>query len=107
MSRPLTGDCPRGPLSNPGVALREDGDDWAVLLDPETGSTFGLSPVGLLIWECLDGMHSMDDIVEELRKRVEDLPNGASSDVTEFVDRLIQKGLAGFESVGARGKDPR
>lgn len=91
------------PIANPLVVLREEFDEWAVLLDPDTGSTFGLSPVGLFIWKCLDGRHSMDEIVEELKTRVEDLPEEVSSDVIDFVEQLVQRGLAGFDSIGAQG----
>ena len=56
------------PIRNPVVVLREDSDEWAVLLDPDTGSTFGLSPVGLFIWKRLDGQHAPADILSELQK---------------------------------------
>jgi len=35
--------------ANPGVVLREEFDDWAVLFDPDTGESFAVDPVGVFI----------------------------------------------------------
>ncbi len=87
-----------GPMRNPEIVLREDDDEWGVLLDPDTGSTFGLSPVGLFIWTRLDGQHTVADILRELQENVGDLPDEAPSEVSAFVDQLAQRGLVQFVS---------
>ena len=86
------------PMRNPVVVLREDSDEWAVLLDPDTGSTFGLSPVALFIWKRLDGQHAPADILSELQENVKDLPDEAAAHVRDFIEELARKGLTTCEA---------
>jgi SynChlorMet cassette protein ScmD len=84
-------------VANPLMVLREEFDDWALLFDPDTGNAFGLNPVGVLIWKLLDGRHSLEDIEKELRKAADEVPDEAGEHLNEFIQELVQKGLAGFE----------
>ena len=83
------------PLVNPYVLLREEFDDWAVLFDPDTGHGFGLSPTGVFVWQLLDGQHTVDAVVEEVRGHAEGVPHDVGEHVRAFVDVLITHGLAG------------
>ena len=47
------------PKVNPTVVLREEFDDWAILFDPDTNVTLGINPMGVYIWKCLDGKHTV------------------------------------------------
>lgn len=84
------------PVANSLVILREEFDDWAVLFDPDTGSGFGINPIGVFIWKRLDGRHSMEDIVKELNDHCEDVPGEAERQVKDFVRELVGRGLAGY-----------
>lgn len=84
--------------ANPSVVLREEFDDWALLFDPDSGEVFGINPVSVFIWKNLDGKTSTDDLVEKLKANCESVPDMAKKDVDEFINELVQKGLAGFES---------
>jgi hypothetical protein len=53
--------------------------------------------VGVLIWKLLDGRHSLEDIEKELRKAADEVPDEAGEHLNEFIQELVQKGLAGFE----------
>ena len=77
--------------------LREEFDDWAVLFDPDTGHGFGLSPTGVYVWKLLDGEHSIDDMLEALRRDAEGVPPGASEHLVAFVEELTNNGLVGRE----------
>ena len=55
------------PIANPLIVLREEFDDWAILFDPDTGDAY------------------------------EDVPEEAEGDLQEFIDHLVQRGLAGYE----------
>jgi SynChlorMet cassette protein ScmD len=80
--------------SNPNIVLREEYDDWAVLFDPDTGKTCGLSPTGVFIWKQLDGNNSKADILQELGKVCEDgLPEVAAADYDKFIEQLLESGL--------------
>ncbi len=78
--------------------LREEFDDWAVLFDPDTGDAFGLNPVGVFIWKHLDGNHTIKNILEELRKNCESLPNEVETHLKDFIQSLVEQGLAGYET---------
>lgn len=82
------------PLLRPQVVLREESDDWAVLFDPDSGETYGLDPVGVFIAKRLDGSKSVVEIVQELGEHFDGIPPEVDQDALQFVDSLMQKGLA-------------
>jgi SynChlorMet cassette protein ScmD len=59
-------------IANPSVVLREELDDWAILFDPNTGEGFAINPVSAYIWKHLDGKHTVDSILKELREKILD-----------------------------------
>jgi SynChlorMet cassette protein ScmD len=85
------------PLANPLVVLREEFDDWAILFDPDTGHVFGINPMGVFVWERLDGRHTIQDILSEIQDSCHDIPGEAGEHVQEFIDTLLKNGLAGYE----------
>ena len=85
------------PIANPLIVLREEFDDWAILFDPDTGDAFGLNPIGVSIWKRLDGSHSVEDILKDVQEGYEDVPDEAESDLQQFIEDLVQRGLVGFE----------
>ena len=85
------------PVANPTVVFREEFDDWAVLFDPETGAAFGMSPVSSLVWKSLDGRHTISDILIDVNKQCQNVPEDAESHIKEFVQLLLDHGLAGHE----------
>jgi SynChlorMet cassette protein ScmD len=87
------------PIVNPLVVLREEFDDWAVLFDPDSGNAFGLSPTGVYVWKLLDGKHTVDDLLEDIRHHADNIPEGISDHIGAFVDALVKQGLAGFDVV--------
>lgn len=89
-------------LSNPLVVFREEFDDWAVLFDPDTGQAFGVNPVGALIWKCLDGGRTLGDILAKVHESCLDVPQDVETHVRQFVQELLDRGLAGTEMGDAR-----
>ena len=83
--------------ANPLLVLREEFDDWAVLFDPDTGDAFGLNPVSVFVWKRLDGKHTTQDILKELREESDDVPETAGQDIEDFIEELVEKGYAGYE----------
>ena len=54
---------------SPQVAARElSAEEGAVLLHLETAQYHGINPVGLLIWELLDGERTVTDVVGYKRR---------------------------------------
>lgn len=86
------------PIANPSVILREEFDDWAILFDPDSGEGHGLNPTSVFIWKRLDGRHSPQDILTEMRAGdCADVPEDAENRIQTFVDELVERGLAGYE----------
>ena len=86
------------PLARKAVVLREEFDNWAILFDPDIGNAFGLNPVSIFIWRLLDGHHSINDIVEELRDNFESIPEEAEEHIIDFIQALVELGLAEYET---------
>ena len=87
----------KGVIANPLVILREEFDDGAILFDPETGNTFGVNPIGVLVWKHLDGHHAINDIAEIVCERAEAVPSDVTSHIENFVQAAVDLGLAGYE----------
>lgn len=88
------------PIANPDILLREEFDDWALLFNPNTGKGFGINPVGVFVWKLLDGKHSVNDIVEEVRKNFRNVPDNVDEEVKRFVAALSENGLVVYELSG-------
>jgi len=82
--------------ANPLIVLREEFDDWAILFDPDTGNTFGLNPIGVLIWKQFDGHHSLTDIVSIINETAESVPADVAGHVEAFVQNAVRCGLARY-----------
>jgi SynChlorMet cassette protein ScmD len=86
------------PIANPLVVLREEFDDWAILFDPDSGDAHGLNPIGVFVWKLLDGKHTINDIIEEVKSSCEEVSLDVNKDVNEFIEELTTKGLIGYEN---------
>jgi SynChlorMet cassette protein ScmD len=80
--------------ANPVIVLREEFDDWAVLFNPDSGDIIGLNPVSVFIWKCLDGRHSIEDILKKMNRTFENVSIDAKDHIIDFIQNLIRKGLA-------------
>ena len=85
------------PLINPVVVLREEFDDWAVLFNPDTAEAVGINPVGVVMWKLMDGKHTLEDIMADVRDRFTDVPESSLDELTDFVNNLAESGFVGYE----------
>jgi SynChlorMet cassette protein ScmD len=83
--------------ANPSVVLREEFDDWAILFDPDSGVIYSLNPIGVYIWKCFDGNHTIRGILENLRTNCEYVPDDAETHLRDFITDLIKKGLVRYK----------
>jgi SynChlorMet cassette protein ScmD len=86
------------PIANPLIVLREEFDDWAILFNPDSGDAHGLNPIGVFVWKLLDGKHTINDIIEEVKSSCEEVSLDVNKDVNEFIEELTSKGLIGYEN---------
>ena len=87
----------KNPLANPIVVLRKEFDDWAVLFNPDTAEAVGVNPVGVAIWEMLDGKRSIDDITTRINQDFADVPGSAAEEIKTFIEDLTKRGFVGSE----------
>jgi SynChlorMet cassette protein ScmD len=80
-------------VANPSIVLREEFDNWAILFDPDTGNTFGLNPIGVLIWKHLDGRRTIGEIIDQIREEAENVSPDVASHVSEFISNVSRLGL--------------
>jgi hypothetical protein len=79
---------------SPDVVARElSPAEGGVLLHVKTAQYHGLNPVGLLIWELLDGERTVSDVVEAVCAQVDESPPGLADDVLSFLNDVHERGL--------------
>jgi SynChlorMet cassette protein ScmD len=88
----------KGVIANPLVILREEFDDRTILFDPETGNTFGLNPIGVLVWKHLDGHHNLEDIAEIVCEMAEAVPADVIRHIEIFLQSAVDLGLADYKA---------
>ena len=53
-------------LANHEVSLRDEGDDGALLFNPDTNGLLVINPTGRTIWQFLSAAHTRDEIAAYL-----------------------------------------
>ena len=84
-------------IVNPVVVLRKEFDDWAVLFNPDTAEAVGVNPVGVAIWEMLDGKNSIENISAQIGREFSDVPGTAAQEIETFIEDLTKRGFVGSE----------
>jgi SynChlorMet cassette protein ScmD len=84
------------PIANPAVILREEFDDWSILFNPDTSHSVGVNPLGVAIWKLLDGNHDLPEILVEIQDKYANVPGSAESEISGFIDQLVEQGFAGI-----------
>ena len=83
---------------NPSIVDREELEWWGVIFDPDTGDSFGLNAVGVLIWKGLEAGKSKEDILKDIGEQCEGgLPAQAADDFDAFIAQLTEKGYVSAE----------
>jgi hypothetical protein len=74
------------------VLMREvEGE--AVLLDLDSGTYYGLNPVGTRIWQLIEAHGRLEAVLEGLHREYEATPDELERDLLAFVDRLAEARL--------------
>jgi len=80
------------PEKNKNVVWQMVGDEL-MLLNPETGSFFGLNQVASECWDYIDGQKSIEDIVAILLKEYDVQPDTLSKDIYDLIQKMEEKGI--------------
>lgn len=78
---------------NERATFRKLEDGSGVILHLDTTQYHGVNEVGAAIWELTETPRSFDDLVEGLRKQLDDPPDDLASDVEEFLQNLVARDL--------------
>ena len=79
---------------NPDVVARNLSDgEGSVLLHLQTGAYHGMNPVALVIWDQIDGDHTVADLIAAVRDRVDDPPEELDRDVRAFLQSALDRDL--------------
>ncbi len=75
------------------VVFRVETDQWALLFDPDRDVSFGLNPVGVLLWANIDGEKTVKELAEKVQADCNNVPENVADDVMEFVQGLLANQL--------------
>lgn len=74
---------------NPVVSFRDEGDDGALLYNPDTDDSTIINPTGRTIWNLLATPRTLDEIAAHLTATFRDVSTDqAENDVTQFIQAL-------------------
>jgi hypothetical protein len=89
------------PAPAPGVEVLEV-EGGAVLVDERHSIVFPLNPSGALVWACLDGESSLDEIIRDIADAYGMPHHQIAADVEALLTELLEHGLAvaaGYEGL--------
>jgi len=78
-------------ISEEAVSRELDGE--AVILELESGTYFGLNPVGTRVWALIGQHSSLRGVFDVLRREYDVAPDVLESDLVGLVEQLRAKGL--------------
>lgn len=79
------------PIASPDVVLCQEFDDWTILFHLITAEAVGAGPVGVAIWQALDGRRTLAEIAAGIEARYEDAPDTVLEDTLAFVEDLRRR----------------
>jgi hypothetical protein len=85
------------PLANPSVICREVLDGEAVLVNMDNAASIALNYTGYVVWQLVDGRHTIEQIIAGVRKQFPDAPGRLCNDVIALLEELAADGFIGFE----------
>jgi len=91
-------------VANPAVSCRIEGEDGALLFNPDTDNTLLINPVGLSVWTFLAQPHSVDDIATYLSRLFSNNPDHSvvKQDVETFIRELFPDFVSEVNADAAR-----
>ena len=78
-------------ISDDAIFREMDGE--AVILNLESGTYFGLDPVGTRIWQLLEEHGSLRVVFEQMRQEFDVEPDVLETDLLRLVAQFAAKGL--------------
>ena len=83
---------------NPNMVLREEGDEGAILFDPDSGAVRILNPTATVIWKLLDEGRTLPEVLAALSEQFEAVDDDAQAQVLELAGQLVSIGALSLEA---------
>ena len=80
---------------NPGLVLRIEDDDCALLFDPDNGKVQMLNSTAVAVWQLLDGKRTLSQVVDCLGGMFEGIDDSTARQVLGFIESLASLGAVG------------
>lgn len=72
-------------------------DDNILLVNGDTGASLALNRCGKMIWNLIDGKRTEAEIIAQVCKNFQNVPDTVSDDVTTLISTLKEEGFIGYE----------
>jgi hypothetical protein len=79
-------------MVNPNLVLREEGDEGALLYDPDTGAVRILNLTAVAVWKLLEAERTASEVIRALKEQFEGLDGEAEEQVLQMVRELQRLG---------------
>jgi hypothetical protein len=84
-------------IKNDELATEDLGEDGFIILNLEDEYTHVLNNTGSFLWNCIDGVLNVDEIIKKLIDNLEDNNGYSENDIVnfcnEYFENLLQKNL--------------
>ncbi|MGD9019562.1 MAG: PqqD family peptide modification chaperone [Desulfuromonadales bacterium] len=80
---------------NPGLVLRIEDDDCALLFDPDNGKVQMLNSTAVAVWQLLDGQRTLSQVVDCLGSMYEGIDDATARQVLGLMESLAKLGAVG------------
>ncbi len=85
------------PMANPAVILRETSSGDAVLVNTDTATSIALNSTGFVIWQQVDGIKTVEQIIAVTHKRFSEVPHALDEDIKKMMKIFEEDGFIGFQ----------
>ena len=82
-------------MVNTNLVLREEGDEGALLYDPDTGAVRILNLTAVAIWKLLEAERTVSEVIRTLKEQFDGLDGEAEEQVLQMVRELQRLGALG------------
>ncbi len=86
-------------LTNPGIILQEESDNWGILYNPDNDLSFSINPVSVFVWKQLNNNHTVKELETKVKENFTNVPAEIEGDIMQFLKMLLEKDLAVMGSV--------
>jgi hypothetical protein len=85
------------PVQNPAVLSRPAFDDNFLLVNSDTGASLVLNGCGKMIWNLIDGKRTEAEIIAQVCKNFQNVPDTVTDDIITMISTLSEEGFIRYK----------